>query len=143
MNEIKDCNHYSDDQVPLLINILIIDDDEDESLLFSEALSEMKIKHQVSHARTAEEGLLMLEKEIPDILFIDFSLPRMSGLEVLESIKKRNDGFTAKTFLYSILMPPQDRLRVAALGAGYLKKPGTFIELKSVLRPIMESILNK
>ena len=51
---------------------------------------------EVTEAGTGEEGIAMIEKEIPDILLLDNKLPGMQGVEVLDIVRKRNyDIFVA------------------------------------------------
>lgn len=64
--------------------ILIIEDE--ESLL--EILAE-KLKHdgyKVVIARDGEEGLARMKEEKPDLVLLDILMPKMSGMEVLETM---------------------------------------------------------
>ncbi|MBL7873178.1 MAG: response regulator [Cyclobacteriaceae bacterium] len=38
---------------------------------------------------SAEEGLIALERSLPDVLIIDYKLPGMSGIDLYEKIKSR------------------------------------------------------
>jgi two-component system, NtrC family, nitrogen regulation response regulator NtrX len=43
-------------------------------------------------AATGQDGLAMLERENPDLVFLDIKMPGMDGLEVLQRIKAVNDA---------------------------------------------------
>jgi two-component system, NtrC family, nitrogen regulation response regulator NtrX len=43
-------------------------------------------------AATGQDGLGIIEREPPDLVFLDIKMPGMDGLEVLERIKAVNDG---------------------------------------------------
>src|SRR5215210_5254081 len=41
-------------------------------------------------AATGQEGLALIDREAPDLVFLDIKMPGMDGLEVLERIKAIN-----------------------------------------------------
>jgi CheY-like chemotaxis protein len=65
--------------------IVIIDDVPEYRHLFSSLLEG---KYQVLEARDGKEGLEIIEKEIPDLIFMDVSMPGMGGLEFIEMLRK-------------------------------------------------------
>ncbi len=70
------------------LKILIIDDDS----LFRDSIS-MYLEDQNCQILTAadgETGLQILENNQPDVILVDLIMPGMSGLQVLEEIKKRH-----------------------------------------------------
>ena len=69
-------------------SILIIDDEPE----IRESLEQMlKLEgYQPALASTAQEGLRKAEESIFDVVLLDISLPDLSGLEVLKSIKRDN-----------------------------------------------------
>lgn len=74
--------------------ILLIDDNRGDVLLASHAFREARIETRLRSASTGEMALAMLNGEgeaagepLPDLILLDLQLPRMSGLEVLKTIK--------------------------------------------------------
>ncbi len=69
--------------------ILVIDDD-------AEVRKSMRMileyeGHDVIAAASGPEGLALLEKESPDLVFLDIKMPGMDGFDVLERIKAVSD----------------------------------------------------
>lgn len=64
--------------------VLLVDDDEDFGILMKKLLSNENVEFFVAHTLT--EGMLMLEKEHPEYIFLDNMLPDGSGWEKTEFI---------------------------------------------------------
>jgi len=68
--------------------ILLVEDDED-------FLSILQVKFTsegftVVTAKNGEEGILVAEKEKPDLIFSDVLMPKVNGIEMAEKIKAAN-----------------------------------------------------
>ncbi len=68
--------------------ILIIEDDNFIASLMVETFN--RAGFDVDLAIDGEKGLKKLEKQIPDIIFLDLILPGISGFELLEKFKKED-----------------------------------------------------
>ncbi|MGZ3774549.1 MAG: response regulator [Bdellovibrio sp.] len=68
-------------------SILIVEDDLDLAEAFKLILGG---KYSVSHASNGMEGLSYIIDRSPDIVITDVHMPVMSGIEMLEELKKRN-----------------------------------------------------
>jgi two-component system, chemotaxis family, response regulator Rcp1 len=79
------------------IQILLVEDNEGDIVLTLEALSEGKLKNQVSVVRDGAEALDYLYERkntpalLPDLILLDINLPKIDGKEVLQTIKNDND----------------------------------------------------
>ena len=65
--------------------VLIIDDEKPTLAMFELFLEAYGF--EVLTAENGEEGIMVFEKEHPDIVFTDIKMPGMDGFEVLERIK--------------------------------------------------------
>ncbi len=68
-----------------MAKILIVDDEES----IGDALQQVfeYEGHRVQVARNGPDGLSMVEKVLPDVIFLDVKMPGMDGLEVLERVR--------------------------------------------------------
>lgn len=72
------------------VHILLVEDNEGDILLTTEALAEAKTKFEISIARDGEEAIDLLNKvnqDLPDLVLLDINLPKKNGHEVLQYIK--------------------------------------------------------
>lgn len=80
---------------------LLIDDDEDEFMIFNEALAQVDESGICRWADSAEAALALLQSETPDIIFLDLNMPRISGLECLKEMKKLDQLQDVPIIVYS------------------------------------------
>lgn len=66
--------------------ILIIEDDLFIRELYERQLSQAEF--EIRTAADAEEGMLKLKEEVPDLILLDIMLPKTNGLDFLKTIKK-------------------------------------------------------
>ena len=70
------------------------DDDEDDRMLFMDAIAELNLPIKVQQAEDGQKLLNCLyspELEIPEIVFLDINMPGKSGFECLEEIRNSVD----------------------------------------------------
>jgi two-component system, sensor histidine kinase and response regulator len=92
-----------------------------------------EVSFEVSQAGTGEEALEKVSASPPDILLLDYKLPGISGLEVLEKIVPRQD----ETLVIMITAYATLETAVTATKRGawdFLAKPFTPEELKHTVR---------
>ncbi len=117
------------------MKILLVDDEE----TIVETV-EHKLRREgftVFSAGTAEEGMRLYRLVKPDLLVLDIMLPRRSGVELAESVRK--DSSVPIIFL-SAKAAEEDRVQGLELADDYVTKPFSLAELaarvKSVLRRV-------
>ncbi|MDI1323025.1 MAG: response regulator [Algoriphagus sp.] len=76
------------------INILLVEDNEGDILLTTEALEEGKIPKSLKVIRDGSSMLIYLKEiaerspsELPDLILLDINLPKKNGHEVLKEVK--------------------------------------------------------
>lgn len=94
--------------------------------------------YEVVAVRTGEEGLAQVSESRPDMVLLDYHLPKMNGIEFLEQLRKL--GRQIKT----IMITGQGNSDVAgqAIIAGacrYLSKPLALSDLKIVVEQALRS----
>ena len=67
--------------------VLVVEDDPDDAIIVGRALETFGI-HKMHLAETAEEALQVLEQNSCDIVLLDYNLPGMNGLRLLERIRQ-------------------------------------------------------
>jgi two-component system nitrogen regulation response regulator GlnG len=68
--------------------ILVIDDDTEIRYSLSRVLSSRK--YQVTEAASGEQGIALVKKSAPDLVFLDIRMGGMNGLETLQHIRSIN-----------------------------------------------------
>jgi CheY-like chemotaxis protein len=115
--------------------ILLIDDDEDELKIFTEALHDLNDQFHCVLVQNAEAALHLLSNFIPDYIFLDFNMPRTDGLKCLASMGQKICLEKTPVFLYSNCITDQTQKKALELGAaGCIQKPDTIEALCLVLQ---------
>ena len=110
--------------------ILIIEDDpynrELEKALFEAA------GYTVLEAEDAEKGIAIAEDEKPDLIVLDYQLPRISGIQALEILKNnRKTREIPCVFVTASATDNQTEKLKSSCACGYVTKPintRTFVE---------------
>ena len=123
------------------VEILLVDDDQDDRNIFSDALSELKIQTNLTLLEDGRDLVSYLEdpkNKRPDILFLDLNMPYKSGVECLVDIRKIEKFRDLSIAIYSTSTSEKDMEDTFINGANiYIKKPNDFAKLKKVLNDVV------
>jgi two-component system response regulator NreC len=90
----------------------------------------------VGEARDGRDAVRCVEKLVPDLLLMDLSMPRMSGMEAIREIKKRYPEI--KIIALTVHKTEEYLLTTLKAGAdGYVLKDATHDELVMAIKNVM------
>lgn len=93
---------------------------------------------QVAHALDGEEGLLLADELMPDLIILDWMLPKVSGIEVCRRLKKQNTTKKIPIIMLTARGEEADRVRGLDTGADdYVTKPYSVNELVARARAML------
>lgn len=102
--------------------ILIIEDEEDIVELIKYNLK--KLGYQILQASTGEEGLNVIQNQVPDLILLDLMLPGVSGLEVCKILRANPKTQQVPIIMVSAKGAEVDVVSGLELGADdYVAKP--------------------
>ena len=102
--------------------ILIVEDNEDNRLIYSQYLTHAGFR--VLEAGNGAEGLQVARRERPDIILMDISMPVMDGLTATRHLKGDPDLRTIPVVaLTAHAMPTDEQMAREAGCDGYVSKP--------------------
>lgn len=108
----------------------IIEDHEDAAIIFSEALKAAGFESEV--IRSGDVALERLSERVPDMVILDLNLPRISGAEILSSI--RSDDRLVDTCVIVATAHPQMADGVQGAADLVLLKPISFTQLRGLAK---------
>jgi PleD family two-component response regulator len=120
--------------------IILADDDEDDRLLFREALSE---KNKAT-LETAKDGMVLMDMirridYIPDAIFLDLNMPRKDGYQCLQELKSDMQLRCIPVVIYSTSSSKRYIDETYEQGASlYIMKPDTYSKLLKMIDQVFE-----
>jgi len=125
----------------LPLHVLLADDDEDDRLIFKDALEEVKMKTKVTIVNDGVQlmdYLLQADSELPGIIFLDLNMPRKGGMECLQDIRNNKNLKNLTIAIYSTSASEEDIEDTFIKGANiYIKKPNDFNALVRILSEVI------
>jgi len=126
---------------PNPLHILLADDDEDDRMIFRDAINEIKVKTKITIVNDGVELMEYLqetEDELPHIVFLDLNMPRKGGIECLKEIRSDANLKDLSIAIYSTSASEEDIEDTFVKGANiYIKKPNDFNTLVKVLEEVI------
>ncbi|MFN7236095.1 MAG: phosphate regulon transcriptional regulator PhoB, partial [Brevundimonas sp.] len=97
--------------------------------------------YQVVIAGDGEEGLVQIDERLPDLILLDWMLPKVSGIEVCRRIRGRPETRNVPIIMLTARGEESDRVRGLDTGADdYLTKPFSMTELIARIRAVLRRI---
>ncbi len=115
------------------MRVLLIEDDPDILKLASMALR-FDGRFEVLQATSGKDGLVLAERERPDLVVLDVMMPEMDGYETLQHLKANPATAQIPVVFLSARAHEQEAQRGLDMGAvGYLTKPFDPMQLPATL----------
>ena len=97
--------------------------------------------YEVEIANDGEEALLMVDERQPDIVLLDWMLPKLAGIEVCRRLRARSSTRNLPIIMLTAKSEEVDRIRGLDTGADdYVVKPFSMTELKAGVRAVLRRI---
>lgn len=116
------------------INVLVADNSDEFTGLFSQYLSINPCINIVGIARDGQEAIDLIEETNPNVLLLDLVMPRIDGFEVLRRISAKDSGLSV--FVVSAIGDQEIARQALDLGADdYFVKP---LRMDAIVSRILE-----
>ena len=115
--------------------ILIVDDEPNIHYSFQKIFSP---KYSILSAKTAEEGIVKVKTELPDVVVMDVKLPKMDGLEALQQMHKLDSKIPV--IIMTAFGTVNTAITAMKFGAyEYLLKPFDIDKIKNLVNKAVET----
>lgn len=111
------------------LSILHVDDDQVDCMVIRKVLKNQGISEEIIQASNGEEALQLLQNRLetqsrlPDLILLDINMPRMNGLELLQSIRSDERLCHLPVFVLTTSDDSEDRQSAFRMNvAGYFLK---------------------
>ena len=119
--------------------VLVVEDEDALATLLHYNLD--KEGYRVGVAGDGEEALIMANERAPDLVILDWMLPKVSGIEVCRRLRGRSETRNVPIIMLTARGEESDRIRGLDTGADdYVVKPFSMVELTARVRAVMRRI---
>jgi two-component system phosphate regulon response regulator PhoB len=119
--------------------VLVVEDEDALATLLHYNLD--KEGYQVGVAGDGEEALTMASERAPDLVILDWMLPKVSGIEVCRRLRGRAETRNVPIIMLTARGEESDRIRGLDTGADdYVVKPFSMVELTARVRAVLRRI---
>jgi CheY-like chemotaxis protein len=125
-----------------VLNIALADDDEDDRMLFKEAIGEIPIRTKLSIFSNGQELMDYLSLPnivLPNLIFLDLNMPIKNGMQCLREIRGNPELKDLSIAIYSTSSSENDIEETFVNGANiYINKPNNFRKLREVVEKVLQ-----
>ncbi len=119
--------------------VLVVEDEDALATLLHYNLD--KEGYRVAVAGDGEEALTLASERAPDLVILDWMLPKVSGIEVCRRLRGRAETRNVPIIMLTARGEESDRIRGLDTGADdYVVKPFSMVELTARVRAVMRRI---
>ena len=120
-------------------SVLVVEDEDALATLLQYNLE--KEGYGVRVAVDGEEALMEVEERQPDLVVLDWMLPKVSGVEVCRRLRSKGETRNLPVIMLTARGEESDRVRGLDTGADdYLTKPFSMVELAARIRAVLRRI---
>jgi two-component system phosphate regulon response regulator PhoB len=120
-------------------NILVVEDEDALATLLQYNLE--KEGYRVTLAGDGEEAMTLAAEQAPDLVVLDWMLPKVSGIEVCRRLRARGETRNLPIIMLTARGEETDRIRGLDTGADdYVVKPISMTELAARIRAVLRRI---
>jgi CheY-like chemotaxis protein len=131
-------------EVPKVIDVLLVEDDEGDVLMTREAFEYYQIRNRLHVVGDGKQALQFLRRTgpytdapRPGLVLLDVNLPKVSGLEVLAELKQDEKLLMIPVVMLTTSQAEQDIVRSYSLHANaFISKPVNFEHFIEAIRQI-------
>ena len=120
--------------------LLIVDDEAHIRMLIEQTLEDLEDEGvELLFAENGEQALELIQKEEPNLVFLDVMMPKMNGMEVCQKVKKELNLSHVYIILLTAKGQEVDRQKGLDMGADrYMTKPFDPDEMLSIAQEILK-----
>ena len=108
-----------------VLRMLIMDSLEDEG-------------YEIDSAGDGEEAYAMLTNRHYDLIILDYMMPKLTGIEVIERLRRRTEGPVPQILMLSAKSQLSEQEKVLAAGAdAFMSKPFSPLELVAKVKEML------
>src|SRR5580704_11977593 len=123
----------------MIPNVLVVEDEDALAALLQYNLD--KEGYRVTVAADGEEALMLVDERAPDLVVLDWMLPKVSGVEVCRRLRARPETRNLPIIMLTARGEESDRIRGLDTGADdYVVKPFSMSELCARVRAVLRRI---
>ena len=125
--------------------ILLVDDDSLDAVIVRRTLRDLAVTNRLVHVTDGYQALARLkgqDSEMPCVILLDLNMPRMTGIEFLETVKADEALKGISVVVVTTSEEQQDMTRSFELGAAaYVVKSSDYGEFRRKVMMIVEPYL--
>lgn len=125
-----------------LLNIALADDDDDDRMLFSEAIEEIDIETKLmlfNHGQELMDYLTAPNIILPNLIFLDLNMPIKNGMQCLKEIRNNPLLKDLCVAIYSTSSSEVDIEETFLNGANiYVNKPNNYSKLREAVEKVLQ-----